>query len=39
MLIECLPFNNVVTTGLATINFNNLLGFTVEKLMLELGGT
>ena len=39
MLIECLPFNNVVTTGLATINFNNLLGFTLEKLMLELGGS
>ena len=29
----------VAATGLATINFQNLLGFTVESIMLELGGT
>lgn len=39
MLIECLPFQNVAATGLATINFSNLLGFLVENIMLELGGT
>lgn len=39
MLIECLPFQNVVNTGKATINFANLLGYSVEYLMLELGGT
>ena len=39
MLIECLPFQNVVATGKATINFSNLLGYTVESILLELGGT
>jgi len=38
MFIECLPFNNVVATGVATINFANLLGYTVEFILLELGG-
>ena len=37
MLIECLPFQNVVATGKATINFSNLLGYTVESILLELG--
>lgn len=39
MFIECLPFQNVVNTGKATINFSNLLGYTVEFILLELGGT
>lgn len=39
MFIECLPFQNVVADGKATINFANLLGYTVENLILELGGT
>ena len=39
MFIECLPFQNVVTTGVATINFSNLLGYAVELILLELGGT
>lgn len=38
MFIECLPFQNVVATGVATINFANLLGYTVEYILLELGG-
>lgn len=38
MFIECLPFQNVVATGKATVNFANLLGYTVEYIMLELGG-
>jgi hypothetical protein len=39
MFIECLPAQNVVATGVATINFANLLGYAVEFIMLELGGT
>lgn len=39
MFIECLPFQNVVATGVATINFANLLGYAVEFILLELGGT
>lgn len=38
MFIECLPFQNVVATGKATINLSNLLGYTVEAIFLELGG-
>ena len=38
MFIECLPFQNVVASGVATINLANLLGYTVEFIMLELGG-
>lgn len=38
-LIPCLPAQNVVATGKATINFANLLGYTVEYILLELGGT
>jgi hypothetical protein len=37
--IECLPAQNVVNTGRATINFANLLGYSVEFILLELGGT
>jgi hypothetical protein len=38
MFIECHPFQNVVASGKATINFANLLGYTVEFILLELGG-
>jgi hypothetical protein len=38
MFIECLPFQNVVATGVATINFANLLGYAVEFVLLELSG-
>ncbi|NIA56185.1 hypothetical protein HAV22_21360 [Massilia sp. TW-1] len=37
--IKLLPFNNVVATGLATCDLSNLLGYTVERIMLNLGGT
>jgi len=37
--IPLLPFNNVVATGLATCDLSNLLGYTVERLILNLGGT
>jgi hypothetical protein len=37
--IPCLPAQNVVANGKATINFANLLGYTVEYILLELGGT
>lgn len=39
MFIDCLPFQNVVADGKATLNLANLLGYTVEALYLELGGT
>jgi hypothetical protein len=37
--IKLLPFNNVVATGLATLNLSNLLGYTIERMTLVLGGT
>lgn len=37
--IPCLPAQNVVAAGKATINFSNLLGYAVEYILLELGGT
>lgn len=37
MFIECFPFSNVVNDGRATINFANLLGYTIEYILLELG--
>jgi hypothetical protein len=39
MLKKCLPFNNVGAGQLATVNLNNLLGYTVDRLVLALGGT
>ena len=37
--IPCLPAQNVVATGKATINLANLLGYSIEYILLELGGT
>lgn len=37
--IKLLPFNNVVGTGLATCDLSNLLGYTIERVILQLGGT
>ena len=39
MLIKLLPFQNVTAAGLATLDMRNLLGFTVNRLVLQLGGT
>lgn len=36
--IKLLPFNNVVATGLATLDLSNLLGYCVERISLQLGG-
>jgi hypothetical protein len=36
--IDCPPFTNVVQNGLATVDLQNLLGRTVERIILELGG-
>lgn len=36
---KLLPFTNVVATGMATVDLRNLLGNTVERLTLKLGGT
>lgn len=38
-LIPLNPFTNVVATGLAICDLNNLLGTTVEAINLTLGGT
>jgi hypothetical protein len=35
----CNPFNNVVASGIANCDLNNLLGTTLECLNLNLGGT
>jgi hypothetical protein len=37
--IKLLPFNNVVNTGLATLDLQNVLGYTVERMTFQLGGT
>lgn len=37
--IKLLPFNNVANTGLATLDLNNLLGYTIERMTFQLGGT
>jgi hypothetical protein len=36
--IKLLPFNNVVASGLATCDLSNLLGYSIERIMLNLGG-
>lgn len=35
----CNPFNNVVASGIANCDLNNMLGTTLECINLELGGT
>lgn len=37
--IKTYAFQNVVASGIATLDLNSLLGFTVERIMLQLGGT
>lgn len=32
-------FQNVVASGIATCDLNGLLGYTIERIMLQLGGT
>ena len=38
MLIDCPPFANVAASGLATARFDNLIGYTIDRIILELGG-
>ena len=38
-LIKLNPANNVVASGVANIDLNNLMGYSIEKLILQLGGT
>lgn len=38
LLIDCPPFSNVAATGLATVKLDNLIGYTVDRIILELGG-
>jgi len=37
--LKLYPFNNVVASGLATLDLNNLLGYTIERITFNLGGT
>ena len=37
--LKCLPFNNVVASGVATLDLSSLLGTTIERIALQLGGT
>lgn len=32
------PFQNVVATGMATVSLSNLLGWTINRIILQLGG-
>lgn len=38
-LIKLNPANNVVASGVANIDLSNLLGYSIEKIFLQLGGT
>jgi hypothetical protein len=37
--IRTYAFQNVVASGIATCDLNGLLGYTIERLILQLGGT
>lgn len=39
LLIPCLPFSNVAANSKATASLANLLGYTVNRITLALGGT
>jgi hypothetical protein len=39
MLRRLLPFQNVVSNNTATLNMSNLLGLTIDRMILQLGGT
>jgi hypothetical protein len=38
-LIKCLNFNNVVGTGMATLDLSNALGQSIDRIVMKLGGT
>lgn len=38
LLVDCPPFSNVIATGKATVRLDNLIGRTVDRLILQLGG-
>lgn len=38
VFIKCLPFNNVAPGSRATVDFKNLIGFGIDRIILELGG-
>lgn len=39
MFKRCLPVTNVLAAGVATLDFSNLFGYAVERVILQLGGT
>ena len=38
MMIDLPPFANVAASGLATAKFDNIIGYTIDRIILELGG-
>lgn len=38
LLIDCPPFNNVAASVKATVKFDNLIGYTIDRIILQLGG-
>lgn len=39
MFRACTPFNNVVATGMATVDLRSLIGNTIDRIILKLAGT
>lgn len=39
MFKRCLPVTNVLAAGVATIDFSNLFGYSIDRIILQLGGT
>jgi hypothetical protein len=39
MFRKTLPFNNVTGTGMATLDLRSLMGNTIDRMILKLGGT
>jgi hypothetical protein len=39
MFRKALPFSNVVATGMATLDLRSMLGNTIDRIVLKLGGT
>jgi hypothetical protein len=38
LLVECQPFLNVGQNQKATVAFDNLIGYTIDRIILEIGG-
>lgn len=38
LLLDCPPFVGVAQNGKATVAFDNLIGYTIDRIILEIGG-